>query len=169
MKPCSSKVATLANGAKMPPPECNALVWDEREGRLWGGAGDGCLYCWSSETWEIVFRVEAHEDMVSALAWAETARVLVSGSEDGTIALWNADTGVLRQDRLTVPNATSRAWVGGVIIDEDSRWVSACGGLDSGGPLDQQGLNCCFRGRESAHRVPLAIAPRREMVLKSKR
>jgi WD40 repeat protein len=50
---------------------------------------DNVIHIWNMETYEIVFSLEGHTDLVSTIAWSPDGTKLASGSWDGTIRIWD--------------------------------------------------------------------------------
>ncbi len=59
------------------------------------GGDDGELLVWDTDTGDILYHLEGHEDDILAAAFSPDGTVMISGSRDETIISWDAETGEL--------------------------------------------------------------------------
>ncbi len=90
--------------------------------RFASGDPDGTIILRDAKTYETLFTMRGHEDLVSDLSFSPDGHLLVSGSDDHTARLWNAHNG---EEIAVLKGHTS--WVRGVSFSPDSTQLATAG------------------------------------------
>ena len=71
----------------------DSLSWSMDGRRLATASADYRVAVWDTESWQELWKQEAHRGQARSVSWSPNSTVLASGGDDGVIKLWNADDG----------------------------------------------------------------------------
>lgn len=133
-----------------PPVETSSIALSMDGQLIAGGAIDGTVRLWSSQTGKLVRTLRGHRDEVLSVAFSPDGNELLSGSRDGDGRLWKLSDGTSKILRGH----------GGPVFDanfsSDGRWIVTAGPVTAGvWPVDTGRLAFLLHGHGPVIRAAL--------------
>ena len=105
----------------MPGYYCTA--WSPNGEKLAVGSSDNIVSIWNAQSFDLIFKLKGHNQIITSVSWAPSGKKLLSTSDDGTIIIWESKTGKIIKQSHPFPDwITSAIW-----SPEENYIVASCG------------------------------------------